>query len=92
MALQVLKKNEIFELCGNLNTKTSRSFIIHFEYLINTFKNITVNIDKVKEIDACGVEALKTLIAISLKNNSIFYIIGNGSKEIYDHKSKAFAA
>tara|TARA_R110001632_G_scaffold64960_2_gene154202 strand:+ start:2239 stop:2517 length:279 start_codon:yes stop_codon:yes gene_type:complete len=92
MALQIFKKNGTFELCGNLNAKTSRSLIIHFEYLINTFKNVTMNIDQVKKIDACGVEALKTLIAISLKNNSIFYITGNGSKDIYDHKSKAFPA
>ena len=92
MALQISKTNGTFELCGNLNTKTSRSFIIYFEYLINTFKNVTVNIDKVEEIDACGVKAIKTLIAISLKSNSIFYIIGNGSKDIYDHKSKAIAA
>ena len=92
MALQIFKKNETFELCGSLNSETSRSFIIHFEYLINTFKNVTVNIDKVEEIDACGVEALKTLIAISLKSDSRFYIIGNGSKDIYNHKSKAFTA
>jgi ABC-type transporter Mla MlaB component len=92
MALQIFKKNETFELCGSLNTETSRSFIIHFEYLINTFKNVTINIDKVEEIDTCGVEALKTLIAISLKSNSIFYIIGNGNNNIYDYKSNAFAA
>jgi len=92
MALQILEKNGAFELCGKLNANTSRSFIIHFEYLIKTFKKVTINIDKVKAIDASGVEALKTLIAISLKNNSIFYIIGKGCKEIYAHNNKAFAA
>jgi|TARA_R110000787_G_scaffold43892_2_gene107546 ABC-type transporter Mla MlaB component len=92
MALQILEKNGTFELCGNLNTKTSRSFIIHFEYLINTLKDVTINIDKIKAIDSSGVEALKTLIAISLKNNSIFYIIGKGCKDIYAHNRSAFAA
>jgi ABC-type transporter Mla MlaB component len=92
MALQILEKNGAYELYGNLNTNTSRSFIIHFEYLINTFKNVTINIDKVKAIDASGVEALKTLITISLKNNSIFYIMGKGCKEIYAHNSNTFAA
>lgn len=92
MALQIIKKNSTFELSGNLNIKTSRSFIIHFEYLINTFKNVTIDIDNVKEIDVCGVEALKTLITISLQKNSVFDIIGNGSRDIYNHKSKAFAA
>ena len=92
MALQILKKNNTFELSGNLNTQTSRSFIIHFEYLFSTVKSVTVNIDKVLEIDACGVEALKTLIAISLKSNTPFNIIGNGSRDIYDHRSTVFAA
>ena len=92
MALKILKKNGTFELRGNLNSKTSRSFIIHFEYLINTANNVTVNIDKIKKIDVCGIEALKTLIAISLKSNNLFKIIGNGSKDIYDYKSKVFAA
>jgi ABC-type transporter Mla MlaB component len=92
MALQISKKNGTYVLSGNLNTNTSRSFIIHFEYLINTLNYVTVNIDKVKEIDVCGVESLKTLIAISLRNNSRFYIIGNGSKDIYEHQSVSFAA
>jgi anti-anti-sigma regulatory factor len=80
IALQILGKNGTFELNGNLNTTTSRSFITHFEYLINTFKNVTINIDKVKAIDASGTQALKTLAAISLKNNSILYIIGKDVK------------
>ena len=61
MALQILEKNGTFELCGKLNTNTSQSFITHFQYLIKTFKNVTINIDKVKAIDASGVEALKNL-------------------------------
>lgn len=92
MALQIFKKNGNFQLCGNLNTSTTRSFIIHFEHLINTLKIVTVNIEKLNEIDASGVEALKTLIAISLRGNSTLSIIGNGSKDIYAHRSTAFAA
>lgn len=82
MALQILEKNGTFELHGNLNTKTSHLLIIHFEYLINTLKNVTINIGKIKAIDASGIEALKTLIAVSLKNNSILYIIGKECKDI----------
>jgi ABC-type transporter Mla MlaB component len=92
MALQILKKEGAFELSGKLNVETSRSLIIHFEYLINTFKYVTVNISKLEEVDEYGVQALKTLIAISLKSNNIFYIIGNGSKDIYNHKDNHFAA
>ena len=92
MALSILNHSGIFILEGNLCTSTSRSFIIHFEYLINTYKNVTINIDRVKTIDSCGVEALKTLIAISLKNNSLFYIIGKEYKDIHANDNKFFAA
>ena len=91
MALEIRQKKDIFELKGKLNTKNSRTFIIHFEYLIKTFKNVTVNIDKVKAIDITGVEAMKTLIAISLKNHCQFYITGRGCEDIYLHKSIGFS-
>jgi ABC-type transporter Mla MlaB component len=91
MALQILEKNGTFQLFGNLNTQTSCSFIIHFKNLIHTLNDVTINIDKIKEIDTCGVEALKTLIAISLKNNSLLSIIGKGCKNIYTSNSKTVA-
>ena len=91
MALQILKKNGTFELYGNLNTKTSRLFIIHFEHLIKTLKNVTINIDKISIIDSNGLEALETLIAISLKNESVFYIISKEYKGTYAYNSKTFA-
>ena len=88
MALQILENNGTFDLEGSLNTTTSRSFIIHFEHIINTVKDVTVNIDKVNAIDASGVEALKTLIAIALRTNNKFSVTGYGCKDIYnDYKS-----
>jgi ABC-type transporter Mla MlaB component len=84
MALQVLENNGIFHLKGNLNATTSRFFIIHFEHLIETFKNVTVNIEKVKEIDANGVAAFKILYANALRKHKMFSIIGYGCKDIYD--------
>ena len=36
--------------------------------MINSIKNVKVNIDKIKEIDKIGVEAFKTLVAIALRN------------------------
>jgi ABC-type transporter Mla MlaB component len=92
MALQILEKNGGFEVYGNLNTQTSHSFIVHFEYLMTRLKEVTINIDKIKAIDASGIRALKTLFAISLKNNRILHIIGKGYKEIYADTSKTCAA
>jgi anti-anti-sigma regulatory factor len=92
MALQILENNGVFELEGPLNTTTSRFFIIYFEYIINTLKSVTVNIEKVNAMDASGAESLKTLLAIALRTNKKFLIIGNGSNDIYnDYKSTMVA-
>ncbi|WP_298892868.1 hypothetical protein [uncultured Psychroserpens sp.] len=92
MALRILEENGAFQLHGSLTATTARSFIIHFEHIINTAKDVTVNIEKVKCIDACGVEALKTLIAIALQSNNMFSVIGYGCKDIYDDYKSSFAA
>jgi anti-anti-sigma regulatory factor len=92
MALQIIENNGTYELLGNLNTQTSRSFIKHFEFLINTLKDVTINIDKITAIDATVVKALKKLIAISLKNNSKLDIIGQGCNDIYAYNNKTFVA
>ncbi|WP_299886037.1 STAS domain-containing protein [uncultured Lacinutrix sp.] len=84
MALQILENNGTFHLSGNLNATTSRAFIIHFEHVINSFKKVTVNIEKVKEIDTNGVAAFKTLLANALRENKLFSVIGNGCKDIYN--------
>ena len=47
MALQILEKKGTFHLQGSLNSSTTRSFIIHFENIINTVKSVKVNIDKI---------------------------------------------
>jgi len=92
MALQILEQNGTFELQGSLTASTTRSFIIHFEHIIKTVKDVTINIDKVNSIDTTGVDALKTLIAIALRSNNIFSVVGNGCKDIYDDYKSSFAA
>ena len=87
MALQISENKGIFHLEGSLNSSTTRSFIIHFEHIINTIKNVKINIDKIKDIDESGVSAFKTLIAIALRNNKLFYIVGDSSKDIYEDYS-----
>jgi len=86
MSLQISKKNEVFYLKGKLNIVTTRPFIIHFEYIIEQLDigTVVINIDCLNQIDTDGFEAIKTLKAIALRNQKIFYIIGDGCKEIYD--------
>ncbi len=83
MALQIAQQNGTFLVNGQLNSSTTRSFIIHFEYMIEQHENIVVNIDGVYEIDPDGLEGIKTLTAIALRNHKMFSVIGNGCKDIY---------
>lgn len=92
MALQILEENGTFELHGSLTTATTKSFIMHFEHMINTVKNITINIDNVNTIDATGVEALKMVMTNALRSNHIFSVIGNGCKDIYDEYKSSVTA
>ena len=84
MALQILEKEGTFHLQGNLNSSTTRSFIIHFEKMINSVQNVKINIEKIKNIDESGENAFKTLIALAMRNNKLFYIVGEENKEIYE--------
>lgn len=83
MALQITQQNGTFLVSGKLNTSTTRSFIIHFEYIIEQYQNVILNIDGVSEIDYDGLEGIKTLTAIALRNHKMFSVIGNGCKDIY---------
>jgi len=89
MALQISENNGTFHLEGTLNATTSRSFIIHFEHLMNSLKNITINIENVKEIDTNGVAAFKSLLANALRNHKLFSVTGNGCKDIYEEFQNA---
>ena len=83
MALQITQQNGTFSLSGKLNTTTSRSFVIHFEYIIEQYQNVVINIDGINEIDYDGLEAIKTVTAIALRKHKMFSVIGNGCKDIY---------
>ena len=83
MALQITQQNGTFLLKGKLNTTPARSFIIHFEYIMEQQQNVVVNIDGITEIDYDGLEGIKTLTAIALRDHKMFSVIGNGCKDIY---------
>lgn len=83
MSLQILEKNEIFYLNGEININTVNFFDSFFETV--NHKKITLNIDKVILIDKKGLEVLFKFMQNIKKNNKIFVILGYGCKEIYDH-------
>ena len=84
MALQILECNETFYLKGTLTTTTSNAFIMHFKHVFKNTQDVTINIDKVKEIDKSGLNAIKAIHRNAKKTNKQFSIIGYGCKDIYD--------
>jgi len=84
MALTIKEKNNVFTVEGSINASTARHFQSHFEMLLNTFRELTIDIESVSEIDKNGLAAIKVLYDNALSNNRAFFILGTGCKEIYD--------
>ncbi|QXP72555.1 hypothetical protein H0I31_02300 [Tenacibaculum sp. AHE15PA] len=85
MALQISNKKGIFHLKGKINCSTVKSFITHFEHYISRNKKTIINIDKIKEIDSDGLNGIKKLMKIALRNKNKFFTVGRGARDIYDH-------
>ena len=83
MALQILECNGTFYIAGKINTTTSNSFLTHFNQVMKKYEEVTINIDKVKEIDTSGVEAFKKLHTNATENEKQFAVTGYGCKDIY---------
>ncbi|AXT20360.1 hypothetical protein D7030_04365 [Flavobacteriaceae bacterium AU392] len=84
MALTIKERRGTFYIQGNINTSTASSFRTHFEHILNTYGNLTLDIDNVAEIDADGMIALRALYINAFIRKQDFSIVGYGCKEIYD--------
>lgn len=85
MALQIIENNGIFYVKGNINTGTIKHFRNYLNTVLNDKVKLIINIDEVDEIDVDGLYELKALLKITDKSNKKFFIIGKGSKEIYEN-------
>ncbi|WP_111309971.1 STAS domain-containing protein [Confluentibacter sediminis] len=92
MTLKIKKQDTIFNVEGHINTTTVEQFKNHLEFLLLYTKSVTINIDKVKEIDKNGMKAFHDLYATALIYNKKFEIIGYGCKDIYEDIQHHYAA
>ncbi|CAL2064737.1 hypothetical protein [Tenacibaculum sp. 190524A05c] len=83
MALQVTHTNGTVYLEGRINSATARLFIIRAEHFVEQLKNLTINVNKVNEIDRDGIEAFKTVWSIALRNNKKLKITGLNNTKIF---------
>ncbi|WP_178987245.1 STAS domain-containing protein [Winogradskyella schleiferi] len=84
MALTIKEKNNVFTVEGSINASTARHFQSHFQMLLNTFGELTIDIENVSEIDKNGLAAIKVLYENALSKNRAFFILGTGCKDTYD--------
>lgn len=83
MALKITENKNVFDIEGVLTSSTTQLFKKHMDALFKINGDITINIEKVYEIDIAGLAILKQFYKNSIKNNRCFTIIGYGCKEIY---------
>ncbi|WP_425076758.1 STAS domain-containing protein [Psychroserpens sp. S379A] len=92
MALKIIENQGVFELHGTLNTTTTKLFKQHFDLILQTTKNLIINIDELNFIDKSGVEVLKQLLYKGQMNHNCFSIVGDGCKDIYEEFKTTLAA
>lgn len=84
MVLKITEQNGFFLVDGPINATTSESLKNYLNIIIDNYKRVTINIDKVNQIDKKGLSVLRELYLNDLNYNRGFSIVGCGSKEIYD--------
>lgn len=84
MALEITRNEKTFKIEGRINASTAGYFKTHFNIMLNSLKGLTIDISKVTEIDANGIEALKAIYKNALSWNKPFSIVGYGCKDVYE--------
>jgi hypothetical protein len=85
MTLQISKQNGTFLVNGLLNSTTIKSFMIYCGCTIAQNESVVINIDGITEMNNDGLEGIKELTAIAIRNNKTFSVIGNGNKDIHQN-------
>jgi len=84
MALTITQQDDIITLEGVLNAATVKNFKTHFGFIQNSYKGVTLDIDKVSQIDESAMQTLKEMYRISALSNNLFFVAGFRSEEIYE--------
>ncbi|MBJ2175414.1 STAS domain-containing protein [Aureibaculum sp. A20] len=83
MDIKISKTDNIFNVEGQINWSTANYFKTHFTITLNSSRELTIDINKVSEIDDSGMLALKSIYANALKWNKPFSIVGTSSNDLY---------
>lgn len=84
MALIITQQENTIILEGTLNAETVKNFKKHFNFIQNPFRRLTVDLDKVIEMDASALFTLKEMYKNEALNSNPFFVVGFRSEEIYE--------
>ncbi|MGB6269674.1 MAG: STAS domain-containing protein [Olleya sp.] len=84
MALTITQQDNTIILEGNLNTSNISNFTTHFNLAQTPFNKLTIDLEKVSNIDQYALQTLKDMYKNAILNHNIFFIEGNRSEEIYE--------
>ncbi|WP_299384565.1 STAS domain-containing protein [uncultured Lacinutrix sp.] len=84
MALTISQQDNTITLEGKLNATTVRNFKMHFGLIQNPFRNLTIDFDKVTEIDESALYTLKEMYKNEALKSNPFFVTGFRSEEIYE--------
>ena len=71
--MKVIGKEKTYEIELDLDAKLSLGG-----------KEVTLDMDKLTEMDASGMHTLKEMYRNAIHSNNIFFIVGSGCKEVYE--------
>jgi anti-anti-sigma regulatory factor len=80
MALKIKENNGIFTVEGVVNSTTANQLKNHCETVLNTCGEVIMDLQHIAFIDINGLLTLRALYAYAEASNTLFYVIGDGSR------------
>jgi ABC-type transporter Mla MlaB component len=84
MSLKITHNEKAFSVEGKINASTASYVKTHFNLMLNTLNDLTIDISHVSEIDSNGVSAFQSIYNNAIAWQKPFSIIGLGSADIYE--------
>lgn len=82
MALKITQNQGIYEIKGSIVAENVNSLRRHCEQLLFNREKVVLCLDKVTKIDNSSVHALNSIFKKAVKNNKIFYVIGQQNQKV----------
>lgn len=82
MALQLNKKNNVYEVYGDLNAENVAALKKHFEQFLDEVDNLILSLDNVSTIEPNSAYTIEQLYLDFMKRSNGFQIIGRENKNI----------